>query len=162
MHGDGITHRRVPWPILEAGELIVRWLVVVGRRFRCPECLSTRRVTHPGLRHGATYGSAMVAALLYVVASSPLGQGLDHNDAFRLVHDRDLPISERARSGRARWSSIRRWLRSPQRIWPAMAVPSGTTQRRTDAIIAGFGIGHPLHEVLDAAVAAHAHGGLAM
>jgi len=163
MHGDGLTHRVVPWPVVaDAGVLSVTWVVAAGRRFWCPVCGTTVRVAHAGLRCGALYGSAVIAALLHLVAAVPFGQGRDDGHAHHLVHGRPLPASERARSGSPRWSSLRCWLRELARLWPALALPSGDSRTRLHALLAAFGLGAPLREVLDAAVSAHARGGPAM
>lgn len=163
MHGDGLTHRVVPWPVVDdASGLVVRWVRAVGRRYWCPACGTTVRVAHPGLRRGAAYGAAVIAALLYVVAPGPLGRAHDDAHAHRLAHGRPLPTSERARSGPPRWSSLRRWLRNLERIWPALVLPVSGRTARLRALLAAFGPGAPLHEVLDAAVHAHARGGGAM
>lgn len=91
-----------------------------------------------------------------------MGQGHDDAHAHQLVHGRPLPFSERARSGRPRWSSLRRWLGALGALWPTVALPEGDTTTRLCALLATFGVGAPLHEVLDRAVLAHARGGLAM
>jgi hypothetical protein len=163
MHGDGLTRRVVPWPVVDdRGVLTVAWVVAVGRRFWCPICGTNARVAHAGLRRGAQYGAAIIAALLHVVAAAPLGQGRDEAHAHQLVHGLLLPPSERARSGRPRWSSLRRWCRDLARIWPSLVLPAVDTRTQLRALLAAFGLGAPLHEVLDTAVRAHARGGLAM
>jgi hypothetical protein len=162
-HGDGLTHRVVPWPVVDGdGGLVIRWVCAVGRRFWCPSCGTTVRVTHAGLRRGATFGAAVIAALLHVVAPVRVGGGRDDEHAHRLTHGRPLPISERARSGMPRWSSLRRWLGGLEQIWPALVLPSAGRTARLRALLAAFGPGAPLHEVLDAAVLAHTRGGAAM
>lgn len=163
MHGDGLTHRVVPWPVVDDdGVLVVRWVRAVGRRFWCPSCGTTVRVAHPGLRRGAMYGAAVIAALLHLVASVPIGRGRDEAHAHDLVHGRPLPASERARSGPPRWSSLRRWLRDLERIWPDLVLPVQGRTARLRALLVAFGLGATLREVLDAAVNAHARGGYAM
>lgn len=163
MHGDGLTHRVVPWPVLDGDDcLTVTWVIAVGRRFWCPSCRTTVRVPHAGLRRGALFGSAIIAALLHVVAAVPFGQGADDNHAHQLVHGRPLPVSELARAGNPRWSSLRRWLRGLDDLWPAVALPTGDARARLHALLAAFGLGTPLKEVLGAAVSAHAPGGPAM
>ena len=160
MHGDGLTRRRVPWPILLAGELVIDWVVAVGRRYRCPDCRGVTTVSHPGLRDGATYGTVVIAALLYIIADRPLGWGWDEEAAYELARGRPLSAGERARTGRPRWWSIRRWLRDLDDLWGP--VGAGSVRQRIHAVVAGFGVGRPLHEVLDRIPHAHAHGGLAM
>jgi hypothetical protein len=163
MHGDGLTHRVVPWPVVDdRGALVIRWVRAVGRRFWCPVCGTTVRAAHPGLRRGASYGAAVIAALLYVVAPVPLGCGRDDAHAHGLAHGRPLPLSERARSGPPRWSSLRRWLRDLEQVWPALVLPIAGRTARLRALLAAFGVGASLREVLDAAVIAHARGGGAM
>lgn len=163
MHGDGLTHRIVPWPLVgDDGALAVRWTLAVGRRFWCPVCGTTTRVAHPGLRRGAVYGAAIIAALLHVVAPAPLGGGRDDRHAHELVHGMPLPSAELVRSGRPRWCSLRRWLRELEATWPALVLPAAGWTARLHAFLAAFGLGAPLAEVLDAAVRAHARGGLAM
>lgn len=163
MHGDGLTHRVVPWPVVDdGGELVIRWVCAVGRRFWCPSCGTTVRVAHAGLRRGATFGAAVIASLLHVVAPVPFGGGRDDAHAHHLAYGRSLPISERARSGPPRWSSLRRWLRDLEQLWPALVLPVSGRTARLRALLAAFGLGAPLHEVLDAAVHAHARGGSAM
>jgi len=63
MHGDGLIRRTVAWPVFDQGHLAIRWLTAVGRRFWCPSCGVNKRVAHPGLRDGAPYAAATVAAL---------------------------------------------------------------------------------------------------
>jgi hypothetical protein len=92
----------------------------------------------------------------------PLGQGRTHAHAHWLVHGRPLPASERARTGSPRWYSLHRWLRRLSQIWPSVALPNGDFHARLHALLAAFGLGAPLHEVLDAAIGAHARGGSAM
>lgn len=163
MHGDGLTHRVVPWPVVDDdGRLGVRWVKAVGRRFWCPSCGTTVRVAHAGLRRGATYGAAVIVALLHVVAPVPVGGGRDDTHAHDLVHGLPLPTSERARSGPPRWSSLRRWLRNLEQLWPALVLPIEGRTARLHSLLAAFGLGAPLHEVLDAAVHAHARGGCTM
>jgi hypothetical protein len=163
MHGDGLTWRVVPWPIVDdRGRLSVRWVCAVGRRFWCPTCGTTVRVAHPGLRRGATFGQAILAALLRVVAPIPVGEGRDEAHAHHLVHGKPLPASELARAGRPRWTSIRRWIRALEQIWPALPLPTAGRTARLTALLTAFGLGSPLREVLDAAVHAQARGGAAM
>lgn len=162
MHGDGLTHRLVPWPVERDGSFVIAWVTAVGRRFWCPVCRATVRVAHAGLRRGATYGAAVIALLLHVVAPAPVGAGSAQACAYELVHGRPLPLSERARSGRGRWASLDRWLRDVDRIWPSLALPTSGKAQRLHAVLAAFGVGAPLSEVLDAAVRAHAPGGRAM
>lgn len=163
MHGDGLTRRQVPWPVLDdCGLPVVRWVQAVGRRFWCPSCRTTVRVAHRGLSRGATYGAALIALLFYVIAPPPVGAGRSEDHAHDLVHARPLPVSERARSGSARWTSLRRWLRDIHRIWPTLVLPAAGRAQRLLALLAAFGVGAPLREVLDAAVLAHARGGRAM
>jgi hypothetical protein len=163
MHGDGLTHRIVPWPVVgDSGTLLVRWVTAVGRRFWCPTCRTTVRVAHPGLRHGATFGAAIIAALLHVIAPGPIGAGRDHTHAHQLVHGRRLPLSEYARSGQPRWSSVCRWIRGLETIWPALVLPPAGRAARLRALLAAFRLGAPRSEVLDAAVRAHAHRGCPM
>jgi hypothetical protein len=163
MHGDGLTHRMVPWPVVKAdGAVFIDWVVAVGRRFRCPVCRATVRTSHPGLRRGALFGAATIAALLHLMAGAPIGAGWSHADIFDLVSQHQLPASERARSGSPRWWSLRRWVRSLSTIWPTFALPGGNTMTRVRALLASFGLGAPLSEVIDAAVRAHLRGGFAM
>lgn len=163
MHGDGLTERIVPWPVVDEDDtFVIRWVRAVGRRFWCPVCSTTVRVSHPGLRRGATFGAALIALLLYVVTPRPIGAGSDHEEAHQLVHHQPLPSSERARSGSPRWTSLSRWQRDLERIWPGVVLPAGTLEQRLTALLATFGTGASLREVLDAAVRAHARGGLAM
>lgn len=163
MHGDGLTVRIVPWPVLDGSDvLIIRWVRAVGRRFWCPACHTTVRVAHPGLRRGATFGAAIVAALLHIVAPVPIGDGRDEAHAHHLVHGKQLPASELARAGRPRWTSIRRWTRDLERIWPSLVLPAAGRAARLRALLTAFGLGAPLREVLDAAVHAQARGGAAM
>lgn len=162
MHGDGLTRRIVPWPVVQDGALVVVWASAVGRRFWCPSCGTTVRVAHAGLRRGATYGAALIAALLHVVAPRPVGAGRDEAHAYALVHGRTLPPSERARAGRPRWSSLRRWLRDLPQLWPSLALPAAGRAQRLHALLAAFGVGASLDEVLVAAASAHARGGRAM
>lgn len=163
MHGNGLTSRFVPWPVLDdRGVLAIDWVVAVGRRFLCPVCSTTVRVAHAGLRRGARFGVAIIAALLQLVAAVPFGQGQSHVDAHQLVHERPLPPSELARSGRPRWSSLRRWTHDLARIWPTVVLPVGDVHSRLDSLLVAFGLGAPLNEVLDAAVSTHARGGPAM
>lgn len=163
MHGDGLTWRIVPWPIVDdEGQLSVRWVRAVGRRFWCPVCGTTTRVAHAGLRRGATFGTAIIAALLRAIASVPFGEGHDEAHTHQLVHGKPLPAAERARSGRPRWSSIRRWLKALEQIWPALTLPSAGRTARLNALLTALGLGSSLSEVLDAAVHAQARGGAAM
>jgi hypothetical protein len=108
------------------------------------------------------YGAAVIAALLHVVAPAPVGHGRDEAHAHHLVHSGPLPISERARSGPPRWSSLRRWVRDLEQIWPTLVLPVEGRTARLRALLAAFGLGQPLGEVLDAAVSAHVRGGCAM
>jgi hypothetical protein len=163
MHGDGLTHRVVPWPVVDDdGVLSVTWVKAVGRRYWCPTCGTTVRVAHRGLRRGATYGAAIIAALLHVVGIVPFGQGRDDTYAHDLVTGLPLPASERVRSGRPRWSSLRRWRRGLDGLWPTVALPHADAATRLVALLVAFGAGGPLLEVLGAAVDAHVRGGLAM
>jgi hypothetical protein len=162
MHGDGLKHKTVPWPVLDdQGVLLVEWIQVVGRRFWCPICGTTVGVWPPGLRRGARFGAAVICALLRVIIPMPLGAGGDDAEAHKLVHDQALPPSERSRTGRPRWSSLRRWLRGADQIWPGLDLP-GARIARLNALMAAFGAGAPLREVLDAAVLAHLRGGRVM
>ena len=142
--------------------LRIRWVLAVGRRFWCPICSANVRVAHAGLRHGAMFGAALIAAILYVVAPIPIGAGHDDTHAHQLVHGTPLPLSERARPGRPRWSSLRRWVRDLEKIWPALVLPPSGRAARLRALLAAFGVGAPLREVLDAAIHAHARGGCPM
>jgi hypothetical protein len=163
LHGDGLTRRVVPWPVFDpGGSWSVVWVTAVGRRYWCPACRATVRVAHPGLRRGARFGAALIAALLRVIAARPFGEGSDDADAHQRVHGRPLPLSERVRGGRPRWAALRRWARAPERIWTHLALPAGDTTARLHALLAAFGLGGSLPEVLDAAVRAHAPGGRAM
>jgi hypothetical protein len=163
MHGDGLIRRSVPWPVVgDAGTLAIQWVRAVGRRFWCPSCQTTASVHHPGLRHGAVFGAAVIAALLYVIALRPLGAGGDDAVAYELVYRRKLPASERARPGRPRWSSLRRWLRDLEKLWPSLVFPLVGRTARLGALLAAFGVGASLREVLGAAILAHARGGDAM
>ncbi len=163
MHGDGLIRRSVPWPVVgDTGALAIQWVRAVGRRFWCPVCRSTVAICHPGLRRGATYGVAVIVALLHVITPLPLGAGGDDAGAYALVHRRKLPASERARSGRPRWSSLRRWLRDLEKLWPSLVFPLVGRTARLGALLAAFGVGASLREVLGAAIHAHARGGDAM
>ncbi len=162
MHGDGLTHRTVAWPVFEQGRLVIRWLTAAGRRFWCPCCGVNKRVAHPGLREGATYAAAAVAALLHVVAAPPSGAGGSEEDAFVLARGRRLPPSERCRSGTPRWSSIRRWIASMPRMWPAVICPTGGHDAQLRALMLSFGLGATAQEVVEAAVLAHARRASAM
>ncbi len=163
MHGDGLTHRKVPWPIVhDDGDLEVVWVIAVGRRYWCPTCGTTKRIAHAGLRAGAIYGAALIAALLHVVASAPFGLGKDDAHAHDLATGRPLPSSERARTGTPRWSSLRRWCRDLALLWPTLALPAGDNRAALHALLTTFGLGLPLHEVLGTAVDAHVRGGLTM
>lgn len=163
MHGDGLTHRIVPWPILnDQGGFGVWWLTVVGRRYWCPSCHRSCRVAHPGLSHRDVYGPAIAVLLLLLVGLRPLGRGHAHEDAHHLVHGKPLPFSERSRSSGARWTSLRRWVRRPEGRWPGLALPAGSYRARLSALLAAFSPGGTLVEVLDAAMSAQAQGGAAM
>jgi hypothetical protein len=96
--------------------------------------------------------------LLWVIAPVPVGDGRDEAHAHHLVHGKPLPVSELARSGRPRWTSIRRWILDLERIWPTLTLPTGGRSARLHALLAAFG----LREVVDAAVRAHVRGGAAM
>jgi len=157
MHGDGLTHRCVPWPTVVDGDVFtVEWVIVAGRRFWCPDCGTTVRVAHAGFRRGATFGLQLIAALLRVIAAAPIGAGRDDAHAHDLVHGRPLPVSERARSGRPRWTQLRRWLTDLDALWPSVALPSASVATRVRALLVAFGLGVPLCEVLVRAGSAHA------
>lgn len=162
MHGDGLTSRIIAWPVFEGGQPVIRWVTAIGRRFRCPTCKATQRVSHPGVRRGALYSVAAVAVLLHVVAARPFGAGNSEEEAFFLAQHRKLPFSERARPGCPRWTSIRRWLGDLERIWPNLALPPSSRKARLQAMLTAFGLGAPVDEVVDAALRAHALGGITM
>jgi hypothetical protein len=95
-----------------------RWCLVIRA-----SCGTTVRVAHPGLRRGAMYGAAVIAVLLHLVASVPIGRRSDEAHAHDLVDGRPLTASERARSGQPRSSSLRRGMRDLERIWPDLVLP---------------------------------------
>lgn len=162
MHGDGLTSRIVAWPVIDSGWLVIRWVTAIGRRFRCPGCRATQRVAHPGVRRGAQYSVAAMATLLHVVAARPFGEGGSEAEAFALARRRQLPLSERARPGHPRWTSIRRWLDSLEWVWPNLVLPATGRKARLLGMLTAFGLGASLDEVVDAALRAHTLGGLAM
>ena len=164
MHGDGLTYRKLAWPVLgDDGALAdIVWLIAVGRRYKCPACGKKVRVAHPGVQTRGLYAVPAIAALLHVVAAVPFGRGSDDSEAYQLARGDSLPASERARSGRPRWTTLRRWMRSLHLLWAAQPLPEARPRERLHALLAGFGLGMALDEVLGVAVVAHARGGLAM
>jgi len=163
MHGDGVTRRIVPWPVLDAqGGFTVAWVPACGRRFWCPRCGVSCRVAQPGLSPRVTFGAAVATALLLFVAAKPLGHGGTHSAAHQLVYGEPLPASERARTGVPRWSSLLRWVRGPETRWPRLRLPDAPHPQRLTALVASFAPGGALAEVLDALTRAHAQGGPAM
>lgn len=162
LHGDGLIHRTVLWPVVDAGGLRIVTVVAVGRRFWCPSCHAHHRVAHPGLERGMTYAVAAVVALLRAVVGPPIGGGMTEAEAFRLARGRDLSVSERARSGRPRWSSLRRWAAHLDVLFPAVPSWPGAWRARAEALVVGLGPGAELVGLLEAAIHAHRRGGLAM
>ncbi|MCP3960842.1 MAG: hypothetical protein GY719_23605, partial [bacterium] len=157
-----LTTRTVAWPVFEQGEFVILWVTAIGRRFWCPVCHSNTRVAHPGVGAGARYAAAAIAALLHLVGAVPFGVGTSEADAFRLARGHGVGISERGRSGRPRWTSIRRWIGDLEKRWPALILPTGDRITRLHAALLSFGLGLPGNEVVGVAVLAQARGGMAM
>ena len=162
MHGDGLTERLVPWPSVGDDGISFNWVLAVGRRYWCPICATTVRVAHAGLRPGATYSAAAILAVLLVIASPPVGAGQTEVHAHELVRGCRLPVSERARTGQPRWTSVRRWVRDLEQMWPCRVLPNTHWRTRMQAFLVSFGLGVTVTEVIDAAVSAHVLGGVAM
>jgi len=162
MHGDGVTTRVVAWPVFVRDALVIRWVVARARRFRCPVCHANVRVAHPGVGRRSRYATAAICALLHLIGAEPFGEGLSEAEAFRRARGRVIGLSERGRSGRPRWSALRRWIRDLEKRWPALLLPHVGRVGRLHAALVSFGLGRPVQEVVHTAVVAHAGEGAAM
>ena len=115
-----------------------------------------------GHEHGMTYAVVAVVVLLRAIVGRPLGAGMTEAEAFRLARGRDPSVSERARSGRPRWRSLRRWAARLPDFFPAVPTWPDGWRARAEALVVGLGPGADLPGLLEATVHAHRAGGLAM
>ncbi len=124
-----------------------------SRRFLCPKCRAVTLVGHPGLGRTSRFALATILALIYAGAPQP-GDAVAQSDLHRLATGRELPASERARSGRARWRSWIRWVRS-------RAAKGATVADAARDLVIRVGL-FPIDLWISAAVSAHAREATAM
>jgi hypothetical protein len=107
--------------------------------------------------------STVATSIRGVVAPS-LGEGLSE----RVIRDRvrrdgaAIALSERARSGRARWATLRRWVRRVAVWWPNLPSATGHFEQRAAAFVVGIGPGLAGRAFLEAAMQALVRGGAVM
>jgi hypothetical protein len=101
---------------------------------------------------------------MQALVDPPLGLGLAEIEVQQRIRGKSATpsISERARSGRARWHALRRWVRALERWWPTLTFVGAGFRARAVAFVAAIGPGLPLPAFLEAAVQAHLRGGVAM
>lgn len=160
MHGDGVVERTLLWPQFDGlGGWLLVMATVLSRRYRCPECGVHCTVRHRGLRYRARYAIPVIVLFLRLVAPKPLGEAEPESVAFALVSRVELPTSNPGYGSR-RWSTLWRWRRSLARYWPRLHLTeSGDV---LTAWLAALVPGGTWHEVVEAAIDAHAQEGHAM
>lgn len=162
MHGDGVTARWVPCAVAVGDQPTFVDVLACFRRFWCPTCRRGCLVGHPGIVPQIRASLTTVAAAVRAVVDPPLGQGLGEIDLQQRIRGAAASISERARSGRPRWHTLRRWVRALERWWPALTFVGLGFRARAMAFVAAIGPGLSVEAFLVAAVQAHLRGGAAM
>lgn len=134
------------------------------RRFWCPACHRGCLVGHPGIAPRIRASLATVAIAVRGVAAEPLGDGLSEIELQERIQGEavTVPTSERARSGAARWHTLRRWVRTLDRWWPTLILIGVGFWARAGAFAAAIGPGLAVEEFLVAALQAHLRGATAM
>lgn len=134
------------------------------RRFLCRRCDQTCSVSPPGCLPGHLYTLAAIVTAWFLAAPRPVGDGLDDEAVYALVGvDRRAVGQEPGHSGRRRWRSLRRWLRSAPRWWPTRPTAGSTWREQAASLLVGFVPGDGGREgATRRAVSAHVAGGTAM
>jgi hypothetical protein len=162
LHGDGIVRRTVLWPVQDASNT---WIILpceaASRRFWCPNCASVTTVAHLGVGDRTSFAHLAIALILRWITAPPLGSGIAAGTVFHRVRGRDLPGAERARPGRPRWRSIRRWADRLVTWWPQF-VATSSWREVVRVFVAWILPSRDDTEWLEAAMDAHRRGGTAM
>jgi len=163
LHGDGLGAR---WVTCAVVALVTTFVDVLAcfRRFWCPACHRGCLVGHPGIVPRIRASLPTVAAAVRAVAAAPLGDGLGEIEVQEQVRGGSVapPISELARSGKPRWHTLRRWVRTLERWWPTLTFLVAGFRARAAAFVAGIGPGLAIEAFLEAAVQAQLRGAAAM
>lgn len=156
MHGHGCRSRQVVVVAALAGERD-RVRECWQRRYRCRRCGCVAVVLPVGVVPRYLYSVAAIAASFFLVAASPLGEGLDDADAYeqqglyvRFPSPAKQPM---------RWRSLGRWALRGREWWPSWA------NDEVRSLLAGFVIcsgGRGRSAALEAAVSTHARWGCVM
>lgn len=125
LRGHG-TRERTLWGPLRSGDdpAVTR---IPSRRYLCPPCQHLTVVVpleaSGVFRYAVT--AIVVAFALWAIEGQPAGE----------VHRRISPHSQCGFGEPRLWPSLHRWVRQRDRLWPALAVRPGATDRETAGAI---------------------------
>jgi hypothetical protein len=162
LHGDGLRRRFVFWPVRNGLEWRILLVPIASRRFWCPACHRVATVAHPGVGPVTRYAIAAIALVLHAIAPRPIGQGRPPTEIFEKTRHRELPASERARSGVPRWRSAQRWIDRLSSVWMHFVPPPGNRRSVLSAFVTWPRSTMPIEEWLGTVVDAHGRGGPTM
>jgi len=154
LHGHGVRTRGVVLPGL--GDDLPRTGTCWTRRYRCIRCEALVTVLPPGVLPHMLYSLLAIVRAFILVVEEPIGQGVDHETAYRCQGR--WPTMRWTKPWPYRWRALGRWAARIQQWWPGRVATDLST-----LLVGGITeAGDDLCALLGWAVASHVRCGAAM